>query len=703
MGDRGVEAAMGVGDRGIEVDTAGGDRVVETATTFSDQGKAPIPPEWRNGDWIDDMLSSDRVMSYVVNDSGLMNAECSGRKSIEQSYCASKSAQGHSSVIDQLESDKNINELGDDVMLDDALCMEVTSALKECGEDNSDNELGVNNVMVEEDALHKEISSVTKNNDLAVFTLVGKTARRYKRSGGNGDVCHERINFRCGCPAYIHFTVDKDGLWTCTKHLVDHNHDLVPNEMIGLLRSQREVDENDMKIIRDMARSGIPLVDAYKFVAKLHGGSPNMKYTLRDAYNYERPGVGFEGGDYYWMSMIVMMTNGSMKSESTDNAICRKMKATSSLCDFHGIFSDVVHCWRVAVRGEDLRCSQGNIDSYLPGDPFLESIRRVYTVEAFREVQQLHKDRMLCRQEQVEVSNDGNIVTYNVRRFGIEHFKHVVVHYTRLQRLSCTCRSSIANEGDGKAAGRLLWKALIMRRFSDLVYASEYNKDAKKCCDEAVDRLKEELGSFIGSNNNDESVDNDGVIKNPAVKRKKFGPRNERPKSIVEKACNKVRGRKTNARIAADRTRASVASDLHYQSMPFPYPKGAAQDYSGSGSFAVNASHQSMPSLNVNSGGFSFANPSVAAQDFSWAGASTSVNASDQSMPFINQNSGGFSFPIPKGAGQEFQGPSTFAAVNPSHQNMTFMNQNFGGFSFPNRREAAREAGAQRFFNKMFY
>ncbi|CAI9108301.1 OLC1v1007871C1 [Oldenlandia corymbosa var. corymbosa] len=95
---------MGVGDRGVEVDTAGGDRVVETATAFSDRGKAPIPPEWRNGNWIDDMLSSDQVMSYVVDDSGLMNVECSDSKSIKQSYCASKSTQGHSSVVDQLQS-----------------------------------------------------------------------------------------------------------------------------------------------------------------------------------------------------------------------------------------------------------------------------------------------------------------------------------------------------------------------------------------------------------------------------------------------------------------------------------------------------------------------------------------------------------------------------------------------------------------------
>ncbi|CAI9108534.1 OLC1v1008156C1 [Oldenlandia corymbosa var. corymbosa] len=103
-GNGGVETAMGVSDRGVEVDTAGGDRVVETATAFSDRGKVPIPPEWRNGDWIDDMLSSDRVMSYLVEDSILMNAECSGSKSIEQSYCASKSTQGHSSVVDQLQS-----------------------------------------------------------------------------------------------------------------------------------------------------------------------------------------------------------------------------------------------------------------------------------------------------------------------------------------------------------------------------------------------------------------------------------------------------------------------------------------------------------------------------------------------------------------------------------------------------------------------
>ncbi|CAI9090451.1 OLC1v1025228C1 [Oldenlandia corymbosa var. corymbosa] len=83
---------------------AGGDRVVETTTTFNDRGKALIPSEWRNGDWIDDMLSSDRVMSYLVKDSGLMNVECSDSKSIEQSYCASKSMQGHSSVIDPLQS-----------------------------------------------------------------------------------------------------------------------------------------------------------------------------------------------------------------------------------------------------------------------------------------------------------------------------------------------------------------------------------------------------------------------------------------------------------------------------------------------------------------------------------------------------------------------------------------------------------------------
>ncbi|CAI9104611.1 OLC1v1003317C1 [Oldenlandia corymbosa var. corymbosa] len=428
----------------------------------------------------------------------------------------------------------------------------------ECGEDNSGNELGVDNVMLEEDALHKEISSVTKNNDLAVFTLVGKTARSEKEAYDLYNDHARLIGFsvRVGKQkfrAYIQFTVDKDGWWTCTKYLVDHNHDLVPNEMIGLLRSQHEVDENDMKIIRDMTRSGIPLVDAFKFVAKLHGGSPNMKYTLRDAYNYERPAVGFE-----------------------------------------------------AVRGEDLRCSQGNIDSYLPGDPLLESIRRVYTVEAFREVQQFHKDGMLCRQEQVEVSNDGNTVTYHVWRFGIEHFKHVVVHDTRLQRFSCTCRHVTKSR------------------------------------------------------------------------------------------------RKTNAKIAADRTRASLHR-LHYQSMRFPYPKELLNILRAREVLLVNASHQSVPSLNVNSSGLSFANPSIAAQHFSWAGASTSMNASDQSMPFINQNSGGFSFPIPKGGSQEFQGECTSAAVNPSHQNMTFMNENFGGLSFPNRREAAREAGAQRFFNKMFY
>ncbi|CAI9111992.1 OLC1v1012348C1 [Oldenlandia corymbosa var. corymbosa] len=100
--NRGVEAAMGVGNRGVEVDTTGGDQVVETGTAFSIEERLRFHQS--GDDWIDDMLSSDRVMSYFVEDSDLMNAECGGSKSIEQSYCVSKSTQGRSSVVDPLQS-----------------------------------------------------------------------------------------------------------------------------------------------------------------------------------------------------------------------------------------------------------------------------------------------------------------------------------------------------------------------------------------------------------------------------------------------------------------------------------------------------------------------------------------------------------------------------------------------------------------------
>ncbi|CAI9094725.1 OLC1v1030512C1 [Oldenlandia corymbosa var. corymbosa] len=68
-GDRAVEAATKGGDLGVEVAMAGGDRGVEAAMSGSDRGKAPIPLEWQNDDWIDEMLSCNGSMSYLVGDS----------------------------------------------------------------------------------------------------------------------------------------------------------------------------------------------------------------------------------------------------------------------------------------------------------------------------------------------------------------------------------------------------------------------------------------------------------------------------------------------------------------------------------------------------------------------------------------------------------------------------------------------------------
>jgi hypothetical protein len=52
-----------------------------------------------------------------------------------------------------------------------------------------------------------------------------------------------------GCDAHVHFSINKENVWTVQKVVVEHNHYLAGPNKTHKLRSQRGIIESDRKLI----------------------------------------------------------------------------------------------------------------------------------------------------------------------------------------------------------------------------------------------------------------------------------------------------------------------------------------------------------------------------------------------------------------------------------------------------------------------
>ena len=71
---------------------------------------------------------------------------------------------------------------------------------------------------------------------------------------------------RTGCNARVQFSVSREGVWTVQKVLLDHNHYLASPNKRQKLRSQRSVEEADMKLIGQMREGGMKPTQVFEFM-----------------------------------------------------------------------------------------------------------------------------------------------------------------------------------------------------------------------------------------------------------------------------------------------------------------------------------------------------------------------------------------------------------------------------------------------------
>ncbi|XP_021759663.1 protein FAR1-RELATED SEQUENCE 5-like [Chenopodium quinoa] len=108
------------------------------------------------------------------------------------------------------------------------------------------------------------------------------------RKGNNDSKRHvrkfEKLDFRTNCGAFVEFIIDP-GVWTVVDHQMEHNHPFIPVDKRHLLRSQRNVSKEQLKVISVMKASGVRVTDSLGLLSKEVGGSPNLGCTRKDIYN----------------------------------------------------------------------------------------------------------------------------------------------------------------------------------------------------------------------------------------------------------------------------------------------------------------------------------------------------------------------------------------------------------------------------------
>ena len=68
---------------------------------------------------------------------------------------------------------------------------------------------------------------------------------------------YENLDTRTNYGAFIQFNIDKNGVYTCVRHDMAHNHEMIPFEKRHLLRSQRKIKPEQLEFISTLKASGV--------------------------------------------------------------------------------------------------------------------------------------------------------------------------------------------------------------------------------------------------------------------------------------------------------------------------------------------------------------------------------------------------------------------------------------------------------------
>jgi len=107
----------------------------------------------------------------------------------------------------------------------------------------------------------------------------------FKNNETHGEASYERADSRTSCKAMVRFNVSKEGVWTVTKLITDHNHDFVPPEQRHLLRSMRNISTAKGDVIKSMVNVGMKVTNVWSYLGEEVGGLDKLGVTMKDIQN----------------------------------------------------------------------------------------------------------------------------------------------------------------------------------------------------------------------------------------------------------------------------------------------------------------------------------------------------------------------------------------------------------------------------------
>ncbi|XP_019163576.1 PREDICTED: protein FAR1-RELATED SEQUENCE 5-like [Ipomoea nil] len=208
--------------------------------------------------------------------------------------------------------------------------------------------------------------------------LVGVVAG-FKVKANAGVRAYSKIDIRTGCGACFQFDVGEDGLCTVTKHVKVHNHELCAVDKSHLLRSHRNVGDNQLLYLKDLKKSGVAMADGIRFLKHQAGGSPLIGFTNRDAYNSNASDTSkcLDGTD----SNSLIEIFRKRQSTESDFFFDFEVDCDSRLCSFfwrdgrmrqdYELFGDLIESFvwlfRAFLRSMNGKCPQSHGCCYLSG------------------------------------------------------------------------------------------------------------------------------------------------------------------------------------------------------------------------------------------------------------------------------------------------------------------------------------------------
>ncbi|XP_074306335.1 protein FAR1-RELATED SEQUENCE 5-like [Silene latifolia] len=93
---------------------------------------------------------------------------------------------------------------------------------------------------------------------------------------------YTKLSRRIGCIAMVCFKI-VDGKYTCSRHVMVHNHEFCHPSEVHHLRCHRKIDASEIKYLVHLRNSGIRLADAFRSLVKEAGGSDVVGFEYGDA------------------------------------------------------------------------------------------------------------------------------------------------------------------------------------------------------------------------------------------------------------------------------------------------------------------------------------------------------------------------------------------------------------------------------------